>query len=153
MEVLSVLTLAIFGNIAHAAHCIRFLMCMWIWLPKSVGWTDGKIGTVLCHHIPLPQRLPAQKIQKKFDNVLDSTAHSLSQVRNWCTGFTEGDLTCIDQSRAGRPRRIFGTDLSQVLEQFRFATAELLAQHVGESNHIIQETLNRELGMRKFSRR
>jgi hypothetical protein len=63
----------------------------------------------------------------------------------------DGDLTCIDQSKAGRPRHMLGTDLSQFLEEFPFVTARLLAQHFGKSKHTIKEILNLELGLRMFS--
>jgi hypothetical protein len=77
-------------------------------------------------------------IHKKLYSFLGSTAYSLFQVRNWCTRFTEGDLTCIDQSRAGRPRHVLGTDLSQFFGELPFAIAELLAQHFSESNHTLK---------------
>jgi hypothetical protein len=48
---------------------------------------------------------------------------------------------------------VLGTDLSQFLEEFPFATAGLLAQHFGESKHTIKEKFNSELGLRMFSRR
>jgi hypothetical protein len=93
------------------------------------------------------ERLLPKTIHRKLYSVLGSTAYFLSQVRNWCTRFTDGDLICIDQSRAGRPRHVLGTDLTQFFEQFPFATTGLLAQHFGESKHTIKEILNRELGL------
>jgi hypothetical protein len=94
---------------------------------------------------------PPKKIHRELCSVLGSTAYSLSQVRNWCTRFTDGDLTCIDQSRAGCSRHMLGMNLGQFLEEFPFTTARLLAQHFGESKHTIEQIFNRELGLRKFS--
>jgi hypothetical protein len=48
---------------------------------------------------------------------------------------------------------VLGTDLSQFLEEFPFAKAELLAKHFGESKYTIKEILNREFGVQMFSRR
>jgi hypothetical protein len=99
------------------------------------------------------KELSPKKIHRELYSALGWTACSLSQVRNWCTRSTEGVLTRVHQSRAGRPRHMLGTDLSQFLEEFPFATVGLLAQHFAESKHIIKEILNRELGLRMFSRR
>jgi hypothetical protein len=92
-----------------------------------------------------------KRIHRELSSVLGSTAYSLSQVRNWCATLTEGGLTCIDESRAGRPCHVGGTDFSEFLEEFLFATAGPLAQDYAESKHAIKEILNREFGSRMFS--
>jgi transposase len=65
--------------------------------------------------------LSANAIYKELSTVLGLIAYSFAQVKNWCTRFTEGDLTCSDQLRTGRPRHMLGMDLSQFLQEFLFA--------------------------------
>jgi transposase len=89
--------------------------------------------------------LSANAIYRELSTVLGPIAYSLIQVNNWCTRFTDGDLTCSDQLRTGRPRHMLGTDLSQFLHEFPFATARQLAEHFNESKHIIKAILEREL--------
>jgi hypothetical protein len=48
---------------------------------------------------------------------------------------------------------MLGTDLSQFLEEFPFATAMRLVEHFNESKHMSKAILERELGLQKFSRR
>jgi transposase len=97
--------------------------------------------------------LSANAIYKELSTVLGPTAYSLAQVKNWCTRFTEGDLTCSDQLRIDRLRHMLRTDLSQFLQEFPFATARQLAENFNESKHTIKTILERKLGLRKFSRR
>jgi hypothetical protein len=77
----------------------------------------------------------------------------LAQTKNWSTRFTEGDWTCNEQLRTGRPRHMLGTERSQFLQEFLFATASQPAYHFNESKHIIKAILECELGLPKFSRR
>jgi hypothetical protein len=120
---------------------------------NCISWTKEKIGAALCHQIPFPQKATPKIIHRQLYSVLSAPAYSRSQVRNWWTRFTEGDVTYIDQWKADRARHVLGTDLSQFLQEFPFATAEFLAQHFDESKETIQEKLNRELVLQKFSRR
>jgi hypothetical protein len=97
--------------------------------------------------------LSANAICRKLSTVLGPTAYSLAQVKNWCTRLTAGDLTCSDQLRTDRHRHMLTTDLSQFLQECFFGTARQLAEHFNKSKHNIKTILERELGLRKFSRR
>jgi hypothetical protein len=102
---------------------------------------------------PFLKGLSANAISSELSAVLGPTAYSLSQVKKWCVRFTEGDLTCSDQMRTGRPDHRLGTELSQFLQEFPFATARQLGKHFNESKNTIKATFERELWLRKFSRR
>jgi transposase len=89
----------------------------------------------------------ADAISKDLSAVPGHNAYSFAQVKNWCTRFTDGNLTCSDQLRTGWPRHMLGTDLSQFFQEFLFATARQLAEHFDESKHTIEAILERELGL------
>jgi hypothetical protein len=64
-----------------------------------------------------------------------------------------GGLSCEYQSRPGYPLHVLGKALPDFLEEFTFATAGVIAQHLDRSKHTIKEILQRELGLWRFSRR
>jgi hypothetical protein len=85
--------------------------------------------------------------------ILGATAYSLSQVKEWRSRFAAGDLSCQDQIRPGRPRHVLRKPFSDFLKEFSFASAGLIAEHFCFSKPTIKETRERELGLRRFSRR
>jgi transposase len=95
--------------------------------------------------------LSAKTIHRELTGVLGATAFSLSQVKEWRSSFAAGDLSGQDQIRRGRPRHVLGKPLSDFLEEFPFASAEIIAQHFNQSTHTINEILQQGLGLRRFS--
>jgi histone-lysine N-methyltransferase SETMAR len=97
--------------------------------------------------------LGAKAIHKELTAVLGPTAYSLTQVKEWRSRFAAGDFSCEDQIRSGRPPHVLGKPLSDFLEEFPFASAGVIAQYFNQSKTTIKEILDRELGLRRFSRR
>jgi hypothetical protein len=58
-----------------------------------------------------------------------------------------------DKFRANRSVHILGKALFDFLDEFHFATAGILAEHFNQSKPTIKETIQRELGLHRFSRR
>jgi hypothetical protein len=58
-----------------------------------------------------------------------------------------------NQAKPGRPLHVLGEPLAEFLEQFPFASAGSIAEHFGLSKPTIREIIERELGLRRFSRR
>jgi hypothetical protein len=92
-------------------------------------------------------------IHRKLTTVLVSIANSLNQVKEWRDHFATGEISCQDEFRPGRLPHVLGKALSDFLEEFPFASVEDIAQHFGQSKHIIKEILQQELWLRRFSRR
>jgi hypothetical protein len=96
--------------------------------------------------------LGAKAIHRKLSAVLGPTAYSLVQVRKWRSRFASGDLSCQDQFKTGHPLDVLGKPLSDFLEEVPFASAGVIAHHVGLSKPTIKDIIERELGLWLFSR-
>jgi hypothetical protein len=70
--------------------------------------------------------LGAKEIHRELTTVLDSTAYSLSQVKEYHTRFVTGELSCQDEFRPGRPPHVLGKALSISLRNFLSRVQELL---------------------------
>jgi hypothetical protein len=99
------------------------------------------------------QRPWSKEIHRKLTAILCSTTYLLTQIKGQCVRFETSDLLCEDQSRPGGPLHILGKALSDFFEEFPFTTARVIAQHFNQSKYTIKEILQRELGLRRFSRR
>jgi hypothetical protein len=97
--------------------------------------------------------LGSKAIHRELIAVLGSTAYSLTQIKESRACFETGDLSYEDQIMLGHPPQVLEKALSHFLEQFPFTIAEIIAKNFGQSKNMIKEILQRELGLRRFSRR
>jgi hypothetical protein len=80
-------------------------------------------------------------------------AYRLSQIKISLQRFRTGDLSCGDLPRAERPPLTLGLQVEPFLQKYLFASARIIAKHFLTTASIVKEILQRELRMRKFSRR
>jgi hypothetical protein len=90
--------------------------------------------------------LGSNAIHSELTAVLDPTAYSRPQVKEWRIRFAKSDLSCQDQIRPGRPHHVLGKALSDFLAEFPFASSDLIAQNFGQFKPVIKQILKRELG-------
>jgi hypothetical protein len=95
----------------------------------------------------------SKAIHRKLTVVLGSTAHSLTQIKEWRARFKAGDFSCENKFRFDLLLHVLGKDLRDFLKEFPFATAGIIAQHFNQSKLTINEILQQELGLQTFSRR
>jgi transposase len=95
----------------------------------------------------------AKKIHQELSNTLGANAYGPSQIKIWLRRFRDGDTECRDLTRAGRPPLTSGAQLEAFLQKYPFASARIITKHFLVNPHTVKEILQRELGMRKFSRR
>lgn len=95
----------------------------------------------------------AKKIHQELVSTLGDDAYGVSQIKIWLQKFRNGDLSCQDLPRAGRPPLTLGVQLQRFLEKYPFSSARAIAQHFFTTVPTIKDILQRELGMKKFSRR
>jgi hypothetical protein len=64
-----------------------------------------------------------------------------------------GDLSCKDSPRSGRPLLTLGPQLEAFMQKYPFAGAGVVAQNFLTTVPTTKDILQRDLGMRTFSRR
>jgi len=97
--------------------------------------------------------LGSKKIHRKLQDTIGESAYCLAEVKFWLARFREGDLSCEDHERVGRPLAVLGTVLHKFLTKHPFASARIMAEHFNLSHPTVKEILQREMGLRKFTRR
>jgi hypothetical protein len=80
-------------------------------------------------------------------------AVSLPTVKRWLRCFREGETSCEDRNRAGRPFTILMDVSSKFLSEYPFASAKNIRSPFDISVLIVKDLLARELGLRKSTRR
>jgi hypothetical protein len=95
----------------------------------------------------------AKRIHEELMNTLGDDSCAISQIKIWLQKFRNGDLSCKDYLRSGRPLLTLGLQLEAFMQKYPFASARLIAQHFLTTVPTIKDILQRELGMRQFSRR
>jgi transposase len=95
----------------------------------------------------------AKKIHEELITTLGDDAYHLWQIKTWLQRFKNGDLSCKDHSRPGRPVLTLGSQLQAFLLKYPFPSARVIARHFCTTAPTIKDILHRELGMAKFSRR
>jgi hypothetical protein len=86
-------------------------------------------------------------------STLGDDAHGLPQIKIWLQRFRTGDLSCSDLSRAGRPPLTSGPQVEAFRQKYPFASTCIIANYFLTTSSTVKEILQRELGMRNFSRR
>jgi hypothetical protein len=92
-------------------------------------------------------------IHEELMSTLGDASYAVSQIKIWPQKFSNGDLSYKDSPRTGRPLLILGPPLEAFLQKYPFTSARVIAQHFLTTVPTIKDILQRELGMRKFSRR
>jgi transposase len=86
-------------------------------------------------------------------STLGDDSYAVSQIKIWLQKFRNGDLFCKDSPRSGRPLLALRPQLEAFMQKYPFASARVIAQHFLTTVPTITDILQRELGMKKFSRR
>jgi hypothetical protein len=94
----------------------------------------------------------AKRIHEKLISTLGDDSYEVSQIKIRLLKFRNGDLSCKDSSRSGRPLLTLGQQLWACLQKYTFASPRVIAQHFLMTVSTIKNVLQRELEMRKFSR-
>jgi hypothetical protein len=92
-------------------------------------------------------------IHKELVSTLQDNAISLSMVKNWSRRCKSGEGSCGDEERAERPLISLGPALQRFLKKCSFASAQVVAGQFWVDRSTIKSILDRELGLRKFTRR
>jgi len=73
--------------------------------------------------------LSAKAIHRELEAVLHENACSEAQVKRWVSRFQNGDLSCDDQPRPGRPTFDLADSVAAYLNKFQFSSCKHLAKH------------------------
>jgi hypothetical protein len=92
-------------------------------------------------------------IHKELVSPIQDNAISLSTVKNWLRRFKSGDLSCGDEERPGRRLICLNPVLHCFLKKVSFVSARVMAGHFSVDRAAIKSILDRELSLRKFTRR
>jgi hypothetical protein len=69
-------------------------------------------------------------IHAHLPGTLDATAVLFLTVKRWVHRFREGDTSCEDKPRLGRPLTILGVVLSEFLWKYPFDSAKIIAKEL-----------------------
>jgi transposase len=94
-----------------------------------------------------------KRIDEELMSTLGGDSYGVSQIKIWLQKFRNGDLSCKDSPRSGRPLLTLGPQLEAFMQKYPFASARVITQHFFTTVPMINEIIQRELGMKKFSRR
>jgi hypothetical protein len=92
-------------------------------------------------------------IHKELVSILQDNVISLSTIKNWLRRFKSSDLSCGDEERPVRPLISLDPALQRFLKKFPFASARVMEGHFSVDRAPIKSILDRELGLRKCTRR
>jgi transposase len=95
----------------------------------------------------------AKRIHEELMSTLGDDSYGVSQMKIWLQKFRDGDLSCKDSPRSGGPLLTLGPQLEAFMQKYPFSSARGITQHFLTTVPRIKDILQRELGMRKFSRR
>jgi hypothetical protein len=97
--------------------------------------------------------LGARCIHAKLSRVLGDDCYNRAAIEHWLARFREGDLSCVNHSRSGRPVTDMLKCLRAFLDKLPLATANMMSKHFRTVRGTIMEILLRDLGLKKFSGR
>jgi transposase len=95
----------------------------------------------------------SKKIHQELVTTLKTDACGRFQIKTWLQKFRNNDLSSKNTPRTGRPPLTLRQQLATFLQKYPCASVRLLAQHSMTSAPTIKEILQREMGLKKFSRR
>jgi hypothetical protein len=94
----------------------------------------------------------AKRIHEEPRSTLGDS-YAVLQIKIWLQKFRNGDLSCKDCPRSGRPLLTLEPQLEAFMQKCPFASARAIAQHFLTTVPTIKDILQKGLGMTKFSRR
>jgi hypothetical protein len=94
----------------------------------------------------------AKRIHEELMSTLGDDSYKVSQIKTWLQKSKNGDLSCKDSPRSGRPLLTLGPHLEAFIPMYTFASARVIAQHFLTTVPTVKAVFQRDLGMRKFSR-
>jgi hypothetical protein len=95
----------------------------------------------------------AKRIHEELMSTLGNDSYGFFQITIWNQKFANSDLPCKDPPRSGRLLLTLEPQLEAFMQKYQFANARIIAQHFLRTVPTIKDVLQRELGMRTFSRR
>jgi hypothetical protein len=98
------------------------------------------------------KRWGTKRIHEELLTTFGVDPYGPPQIKIWLERFKTGDLSGQDLPRAGRPLLTIGPQLKAFLEKYPFSSSRVIAQHFLVTIPTLKEILQRELGMRQFSR-
>jgi transposase len=95
----------------------------------------------------------AKRIHELLKSTLGDDSYAVSQIEIWLQKFSNGGFSRKDSPRSGRPLLTLGPQLEAFIQKYPFASARVIAEHFLTTVPTIKAIIQRELGMRQFSRR
>jgi hypothetical protein len=95
----------------------------------------------------------SKKIHQELMNTLGDDTYELSQIEIWLQRFRTRNLSYSGLSLAGRPPLTLAPQVETFLQMYPLARSRIIMKHSRTAAFTVKEILQRELGMRKFSRR
>jgi hypothetical protein len=95
----------------------------------------------------------AESIHEELMSTLGDGSYGVSQIKIWLQQFRNGDLSYKDSLHSGRPLLTLGPQFEVFMQKYSLASARVIAQHFLTTVPTIKDILQRELWMRKSSRR
>jgi hypothetical protein len=89
--------------------------------------------------------LGARRIHTKLSRVLGDDCDSPAAIDHWLARFREGDRSCVNHSRSGRPVIDISECLRAFLDKFPFARANVIPKHFRIALETIVEILQHDL--------
>jgi transposase len=97
------------------------------------------------------QEQGSRAIHAHLRGTLEDLAVSFPTVKRWLRRFREGDTSCKDRNRVGRPLAIFRDVLLRFASKCPFAMAKNIANQFNIAVSTVKVLIARELGLRKFT--
>jgi hypothetical protein len=94
----------------------------------------------------------SKKIHQELVTTLIAGAYGEAQIKIWLQKFRNGDFSCKNAPRTGRPPLTLRQQLATFLQKYPFASVRVLAQHFLASVPTIEEILERGMGSKKVWR-
>jgi hypothetical protein len=70
-----------------------------------------------------------KRIHEELISTLGDNSYRFSQIKMWLQKFRNGDLSCKDSPRSGRPLLTLGPQFEAFTQKYPFASARVIAQH------------------------
>jgi histone-lysine N-methyltransferase SETMAR len=113
----------------------------------------AKIRTARRNQISVDERARSQAHSRKLSRVLGDNCYTPAAIERWLARFREGDLSWAGHSRLDRPVIDISECLHSFLDKFPFASANMMYKYFRMVRGIIMAILQRDIGLKKFSRR
>jgi hypothetical protein len=97
--------------------------------------------------------LGVRRIHTKLSRVLGDDCYNTAAIERWHARFREGDLSCTDHSRSDCPVINIPERSRTFLDKSPFESANMTSKHFRIARGTITEILQRDLGLKKLSRR